>query len=271
MSDSEKKNSEMIGVPTIVAVTIIVYFLCSFLHEAVGHGGAALLQGVKIVRITNAYCQTNGGSEMQGRIIGASGILVNLLAGLLAAFVFQKTRTHLNGVTKYCLWLFATANLFGASGYMASFSFLGFGDLHRVLRGLPLEFLLRALTFLAGVTLIIWTMRQAGRALGDFVPAGESRKKRALYLTVVPYIIGGMANVLASLLDSASAPLAIVLISSAGASLGGNFPMLFLCELLPKSNESTSTWYVADRAPGWLAGGIVFAILYGAFGFGFEF
>ena len=47
--------------------------------------------------------------------------------------------------------------------------------------------------------------------------------------------------------------------------------MLFLCELLPKSNESISTWYVAERAPGWLAGGIAFAILYGAFGFGLEF
>ena len=266
------KSAPRIDLLTVCSVAIIVYFLCCFLHEAAGHGGMATLLGVKVTRVTNAYCSQQDASEFQGRLIASGGILLNTIVGLLAIAVRSRMPRRENSVLHYFIWLLAHMNLLTAGGYMASFSFLRIGDLHAVVHDLPYERLIRAAIFLVGIALIIWTFRQAGRTLTEFTGQGSERFRRARILTIVPYFVGGLVNVGVSLLGVGKVPLDMVLMSSIGASFGGNFPLLWI---------PTAMWWPAEQDPPtvmtptrsipWLTAGSMSLGLYVLLGRGIDF
>ena len=270
MNQSERKSN--VDVFTVIAVSVIVYFLCSLLHEAVGHGGAAVLQGVTVSRITNAYCLIDNASETQRRIIASAGILVNMAVGFVVAFVSRKIDGDRNGVLRYFLWLLTIVNLFTAAGYMASFSLLRIGDLHRLVHGLPAEMVMRITILCFGIGMIIWTMWYAGRSLGRLIGNTGGQQKISLMLTVIPYAAGGLINVAASLLDSnVTVAKSLILISSVGAAFGGGFPMLFVHQCIPRSDDKTKTGGLQIRSRAWMIAGLVFLAFYLVLGRGIQF
>ena len=255
---------------TVCAVTIVVYFFCCFLHEAVGHAGVATLLGVDVTKVTTAYCRQQGASEGQARLIAAAGIPVNVLFGCLAIGLRSKRGQSMNGVTHYFLWLFAHMNLFTAGGYLMTFSMMKVADVNIAVRGLPYELAIRISLLLAGIGISVWTFFHAGRTLVEFAGHGEDRMRRAIKLTLTPYLVGGLTNVLASLLGAGTMSLGILLVSAVGSTFGGNFPLLWAPALMPKKSASPDN-LTPSRSTPWLIAGAVFLAFYFVLGRGVSF
>src|SRR5262249_23596601 len=122
---------------------------------------------------------------------------------------------------RYFMWLFSAVNLLTAFGYLLYSGVAGIGDWSRVFEGLAPAPLVRAALIVAGAVLyFIVAPRLLMPALDAFLgrdPADRERGARTLSL--LPYLSGGIALVLAGLLN----PLGwrIMLISAVAAGFGG--------------------------------------------------
>ncbi len=255
---------------TISAAAIIVYFLCCFLHEAVGHGGTAALLGAKVTKITSAYVTHEGASNFQARMIASAGVLTNLLFGCLAIFMRRHLQRSGNDVAHYFIWLFGHMNLFTAGGYLMTFALMKVGDLNIVVRGLPFEMAIRIAMLMVGLAIIVWTFVHAGKTLVEFAGQGDDRMRRGVTMTLVPYLVGGSVNVGASLLGVGNVPVAIVLMSAIGATFGGMFPLVWVPKMMPRSNDPISVLTPTRSIP-WQIAAVVFLVLYLLFGRGMSF
>ena len=259
-----------IDLVVVTAIAVIVYFLCCFAHEGLGHGGMAVLHGVDVDKITNAYCRTSGYSQYQARWIAAGGSMANLLLAAVAILARRKLPKSNNDTLHYFLWLLAMMNLFSCAGYMMSFAFLKVGDINIIVRGLPYEIAIRTIICLVGVAMVLGVMFYAGGTLREFAGGGEDRVRRGVTLTLVPYLAGGVVNVGASLLGVGEVPLAIVLMSSIGATFGGNFPLLWTPLMMGKPDTNAAV-LTPTRGNGWLIAGAVCFVLYLILGHGITF
>ncbi|NNE00917.1 MAG: hypothetical protein HKN47_26680 [Pirellulaceae bacterium] len=259
-----------IDVLTIGGVAVGVYFLCSFVHEAVGHAGTAALLGAQVTKITTAYVTHQGASGSEARLIAAAGIVANLLVGGLAFLARHKWQRCDNDVAHYFLWLLGHMNLFTAGGYLMTFALMRVGDLNIVVRGLAYEMAIRITMLLVGLVITAWTFVYAGRTLVEFAGHSGDRIRRGVAMTLTPYLVGGSANVGASLLGIGEVPVAIVLMSAVGATFGGMFPLVWVPLMMPKSSD-----HLRVRTPGrsisWLIAGAVFLVLYLFLGHGISF
>src|SRR5207244_2505255 len=114
---------------TVAAVAILVYALCTFLHEGLGHGGACLLVGGTPKALSSMHFggDTEGLPDWAPRLVAAGGPLVNLIAAWLAFGALRRLRGG-GAVLRYALWLFAAVNLFLGTGYFLFSGVAGFGD-----------------------------------------------------------------------------------------------------------------------------------------------
>ena len=76
----EIKVKQKINILIVASITIIAYLFTQIIHEALGHGGMALLVGAKIIQVTNTNLQYDpiGISPSAGSVIAAGGTLANL-------------------------------------------------------------------------------------------------------------------------------------------------------------------------------------------------
>jgi len=73
---------------TIVGVATVAYALCDLVHEAAGHGFAALMTpDVRLVSLSTVALQTTRDS----RVVAAAGSMANLAAGIAAISVFHRS------------------------------------------------------------------------------------------------------------------------------------------------------------------------------------
>src|SRR5262245_57847076 len=96
MSDDTNESSR-IDVVTVIAIAVLSYTLANVVHEALGHGGAALLLGARPTMLNAIffnYDETTVSRAAQ-RWISAAGSLVNLaVAALLLAVLPRVRSTH---------------------------------------------------------------------------------------------------------------------------------------------------------------------------------
>lgn len=255
---------------TVGAIAIVAFWLCMVLHEAIGHGGAAILFGGHIRKVTNWYCSFGGiESELQGRAIALAGITLNLMVGL-AVIIGGRLVPRSQEPTHYFLWFFAHLNLFAAGSYMLIFSFLSFGDLNGALADIPYSILARTGTTIMGAALLLWSVKHCNSTATQFTGDEVGWQRRHKTLTVVPYLVGSTVNVFAALLGSGgSIPFAAILISAAGSSFGAG-AMFFCGEPIPENLES-ATVLTPFRSVPWILLGSVTLLLYYFLGRGVTF
>src|SRR6185312_9406415 len=100
---------------TIAAIAALAWPLADMLHEGGGHGGTALLLGVKASALTSAYYQYADGAAtvQQARLIAAGGAVLNVIVGLP---MVALSRARLPSRLRFFVWLFAAYNLLTAFG-----------------------------------------------------------------------------------------------------------------------------------------------------------
>ena len=257
--------------PTVIAIALVAFALTNFAHEGLGHGGMCVAMGGE-PRVLNAVyfdCGRGDVTDAGSRWISAGGTLTNLAFAALTALLL-RARFVRAATGRYFLWLFLTLNLLQAFGYWMFSGLGGIGDWNAVVAGSPNYALWRiALAVVGTAAYLFIAVPIALRGLLPFLDADEpGRLARAVRLTVVPYLAGGVLYVTAGLLNPESPML--VLISAAAASFGGASALAWMTQLLRNRER-----YPASGAPAlglaqswpWLfAGTLAAAIFIGLLG-----
>jgi hypothetical protein len=259
---------------TLAAIALAAFALSNVVHEGVGHGGACLLVGGRAVALSAIHFEGDlaGLSPAAGKWMATGGTLANLALGLLAWAALRAARAA-PGSVRLFLWLSMTINLLQAAGYWLFSGIGGFGDWAEVIEGWEPRWAFRlGLTALGGVA--YWALVQ--RSLRELVPLlgpGPGLWRRALPVTVVPYLVGGVLYVAAGFLNPVS-PL-LVLVSAAAASFGGTSGLAWMAQPLRNERRFPPHHGPAPgipRSPAWLAAGAAIALLFvGVLGPGIRF
>lgn len=260
--------------PTLVAIAVVAFALANLAHEGVGHGGACLLAGGRAEALSAVHFDGDLGGlgPAAHKWVAAAGTLANLALGLLAWATLRALRGA-PGPARFFLWLSMAVNLFQAAGYWL-FSGIGrIGDWAVVIEGWTPQWAWRlALAGLGGSAywgVVLLSLRALSPSLGK----EPGRIRRAVTLTVIPYLVGGILFVSAGLLNPVSVML--VLISAAAASFGGTSGLAWMAQLLrderrfpPHDGPPLSI----RRSIPWLAAGSAAALLFvGVLGPGIRF
>jgi len=248
---------------TIGAIAVIAYLLSVMIHEALGHGVAALLVGGHIQHITSldvAYTGTTAGTWAD-RFVAAAGCLAQLIAaGILYTF-YRRSQT-LAPDRRYFLWLFTHINLLIPGGYLMALSFVSFGDWNEFVQGLPAPIIWRSALTLLGIGISFAALRSGSRGLQSFIGiVPHDRERRANTLTIAPYLFGGAINTLAGIFNPDSP--ALIITSAAAASFGGTIFLFWTGFVagMTKAQPGASTIAVTRSVP-WLSAGVVAVLIY---------
>jgi hypothetical protein len=189
-------------------------------HEGLGHGGATLLLGARPTMFNAIFFNYDEStvSTTGQRLISAAGSIANLAVGLPLLALAPRVRSPRR---RYFLWLFAAVNLLTAFGYLLYSGIADIGDWSRVIDGFTPAPLYRAgLIVLGGVLYFVVAPRLLMPALDPFLGrVHPARERRARTLSLVPYLAGGVAMVVAGLLNPLG--MRLVLISAVAAAFGG--------------------------------------------------
>jgi hypothetical protein len=249
---------------TVAAVGLVAYALANLLHEGLGHGGACLLVGGKPLVLSSMHFDgdTEGLPGGANRLIAAGGTLVNLLAGGIALAALSRSR-RLPAQIRYFVWLLAFVNLFQGTGYFLFSGVAGIGDWASVIAGWPMPWLWRLVMAVTGGSAYFVIMLLAMRRLAPFVGDPKpGRYRRALALSLVPYLTGAALFIIAGLFNPEG--LMLVLVSAVAASLGGTCgffwgPQFFRNpDFAPTSEEPI----VVARSWGWIAAAAIVAVVF---------
>src|ERR1700724_1131385 len=185
----------------IVAIAAVVCFLEPVVHEAIGHGVAAVVLGAPLQHVSSVDMAADETHlpEWAVRVVAAAGIVSNLTFGSIALALFKRMRSASANV-RYFLWLFGHSNLFVGCGYMLALSFAGYGDIADLTAGLSWKIAAQALLTALGLTIALATYVHAARTLDEFLGSAD-RRRSALLLTVLPYAVIGTVNTLAGALN----------------------------------------------------------------------
>jgi hypothetical protein len=245
----------------LVAIACVAYAIANVAHEAIGHGGACLAVGGRPVAVSAVHFEgdVEGLPPSARRRQAAGGSLVNLVLGV-ACLAPLRRRTKATPA-RYFLWLLGTLNLLQAFGYGLFSGIGGVGDWAVVVRGREPVWAWRLGLAALGGAAYWMTIALSLRRLLPMIGDAPDRLARAVTLTVVPYVAGGLLYVAAGLLNPHS--LRLVAISAAAASFGGASGFAWMAQLLrdtrayPPSREPA---LALGPSPGWrLAGSLVAA------------
>jgi len=247
---------------TVVAIALVVYASSAVLHEAVGHGLTSVLLGGKVALIASTVCVPAGDplGQNAARLVAAAGSVMNLSAAAVFRGLLSRFRAA-SPWLRYFFWLTMTVNGFIGAGYMAVPTLIGFGGWMNVLQGLQGYWFWRGSVICLGVILygVIWYV--AMRELQPFLSQEVSQSRsRAIKLTLIPYLAGGLAFCLAGLFNPVG--MKLVLISAAAAAFGGTSGLVWLSVIAIRLKPGAT---VPPRALArnwrWIIMGLVSALL----------
>jgi hypothetical protein len=244
------------GLATPVAIALAAYALCDLLHEALGHGLAALMvPGVRIVSLSTVALQTAGSS----RIVAAAGPLANLLAGAIALALFHRAPRL--SPTGYFLWLFGALNLMNGTGYLLFSAALGSGDWAVAVKDLLPEGQWRAAMGIAGVAAYIGVIKVSANELARAVEMVSAHRVGIARLVFSSYIAGGTLLLAASIFNPISPSL--ILVSGLGAGFAAMAGLTVIPKMVDKRTAGRSEGNEPlQQSPGWIAAGVAMTALF---------
>lgn len=248
---------------TLMAIGVTAYFLAIVIHEALGHGLAALLVGLHPSRVTSVDLEVSfaGAPMWKMRLVSAAGCIANGVAAGVALALWPRARRW-TAPSRFFLWLFATVSILVPGGYLLALSLPGIGDWGQFVQGLahPLAWKL-GLTVL-GLIVSVAGLRWGAAHLNLFLPPRPARRRWNWRMVLSGYLSGGVAAVIAGALNPTSPML--ILVSAAAGTFGGTSWLLWIAGIAGSwgpSRQAPMPVPRVGRAPGWLAVGAVALIL----------
>jgi hypothetical protein len=246
--------------PTVIAIAALACIVGDVLHEAVGHGGMALLSGARHLTVSTVALQ----SDFDTRWIAAAGPLVSLISGGIFWLLLLKPERY-RPATRYFLILAMAGGLFSGTGYFLFSGVANFGDWADVIRGWHPHWLWQVGLVAIGAPSYYASMLLVAAKLGPFRRNDDDPRKMRT-LCWLPYFSEGILAGIAGLFNPVG--MFYVFASALASSLGGNAGMLSLPSMLrrprPMDEEPAGS---LPRSPTWIAvaavGGLVFIFVLG--------
>ncbi len=211
---------------TPAAIGMVACIAADMVHEALGHGLAALLTSDRILSISTVAVQ-NASAK---RFVSAAGTLVNCFVGAIALVVFS--RVHKLTSATHFLWIFAAFNLFN-SGYLAVSALLNNGDWTNVIAGLAPPWAWRFLMGTTGAVLYALSVRLTAKCVVLLAEKQDSGVPDMQHLVLAAYLARGTVMTIASFFNPISPNL--ILLSGAGASFGLHAGLLLLPAMIDRN------------------------------------
>lgn len=224
---------------TLIAIALAAYLAADVAHEGLGHGGACMALGGRMLLLDTTY----ESCSIQSRWIDLAGPLIGLVVALLAWAGAYKARSA--NLKVFCVLLFAFA-AFWNLGYMLKSGLTHSGDWHFAILGLEPDGVWHIALAVAGVALYVAAMRM----LVAVWPSGDDMASSRF--AIVAY-------------------LAAAVLSAAGGLLDPRGPQTVLTDALPSSLGSIGLVLVGLRRPrgvtlpaswAWIAAGAVSAVVF---------
>ena len=173
---------------TLVAIACTAYAAADIAHETLGHGGACLASGGKVLLIDTTFEDCS----IHSRWIDGAGPIMGIVVALLAGLMARVPRD--TGMRLFLVLLFADA-IFWNIGYAIK-SGLGYsGDWHFLIAGLEPPDLWHTGLAVAGVVLYIAAMRMLARIW----PSGKGISSG--HFALVAYLTAAILSAAAGVLD----------------------------------------------------------------------
>jgi hypothetical membrane protein len=240
---------------TVIAIAALACIVQDVLHEALGHGGMALLSGSHHLTVSTVALQ----SDFDTRWIAAAGPLVSLISGGIFWLLLLRPQRY-RPATRYFLILGMAGGLFSATGYFFFSGVSDFGDWAAVIQGWQPHWLWRVgLVGLGAITYYLSMLLVAAK-LGPFRRNDDDPRKMRT-LCWLPYFTEGILAGLAGLFNPAG--MFYVFASALASTLGGNAGMLTLPTMLrrPRPPDEAPAGSL-PRSPAWIAVAAVASLLF---------
>ena len=215
---------------TIVSMSIVVFVIQNVLHEFVGHGGATILVGGKLVAWTTAYLDHDlvNVSDVGRRMIAAAGPVINLLVGLLFWYLLRGRDKNPDSMT-FFMWLMMAVNLMTGTGSFFFSGASGMGDLAEVVRGAGPMWIWRIGMIIAGMITYAASIWISLNEMNPFIGTDDpGRNRRAMRLSLIPYLAGSIASTIGAFFNPMSM---IFVITSAVSTFGGSSGLAWMTQL----------------------------------------
>jgi len=224
-------------------------------HEVLGHGLACLLTGVRALSLSTVALQTG----TSNRFVAAAGSIANVVAGLLAMWLFRRGKTF--GAARYFLWLFAGLNLLNGTGYLLFSGVLDFGDWALVIAGLEPHWAWRLVMAAAGAVLYVGAIKLIAASAIPLVRGGAMDRREMPRLVFPAYVAGGLLLVAAPALNRVS--LSLVLTSGVSSGFGAMAGLVRVPSLIERrTKESVSMAAPLQFNLGWIIAGFMVAVAF---------
>ncbi len=237
---------------TLLAIAGAAFSVADVAHEGLGHGGACVALGGKMLSLSTTYEDCS----IHSRWIDGAGPGMGILVALLACAWLRWAPPRAQNMRAFLCLLFAFA-IFWNVGYMVYSGLLDRGDWKFVIAGLEPTSAWPAALVVGGVVFYIAAMRMLGAMLrGSFGESGEDGWH--------PHIFAEVALLAAALLAAAGGvfdprgPTIVFTdaLPSALSSFGLVWVGVVLHRRLPDLRMATTT------SPGWMAVGILSAVVF---------
>jgi hypothetical protein len=240
---------------TVVAIAALACILQDVLHEALGHGGMALLSGTHHLTVSTVALQ----SDFDTRWIAAAGPLVSLISGGIFWLMLLKPQRY-RPTTRYFLILAMAGGLFSGTGYFFFSGVSNFGDWAMVIQGWHPHWLWQLGLVAIGVPSYYASMLLVAAKLRPFRRNDDDPRKMRT-LCWLPYFSEAILAGIAGLFNPAG--MFYVFASALASTLGGNAGMLSLPTLLrrprPMDEEPAGS---LPRSPTWIAVAAVASLIF---------
>jgi hypothetical protein len=240
---------------TVIAIAALACIVQDVLHEALGHGGMALLTGAHHLTVSTVALQ----SDIDTRWIAAAGPIVSLISGAIFWLLLVKPERY-RPATRYFLILAMAGGLFSGTGYFFFSGVSNFGDWAAVIDGWQPHWLWRLGLVVLGAITYYASMLLVAAQLGPF-RRNDDDPRRMRTLCWLPYLSEAILAGVAGLFNPAG--MFYVFASALASTLGGNAGMLSLPSMLrrPRPMEEEPAGSL-PRSAAWIAAGAVASLIF---------
>jgi len=181
---------------TLLAPACAAYLVADVAHEGLGHGGACLALGGKLILLSTTYADCS----IRARLIDGAGPVVGIIVALLA-WAWLRFAAPRSRASRFFLCLVFAFAIFWNIGYMIKSGLTNQGDWAFVIKGLEPAAVWHAGLTVLGVVLYGLAMRMLGAAITAKLPTGDAPGRRPLAFALTAYLAAGLLSAAAAFFD----------------------------------------------------------------------